>query len=183
MTILTTILAALCGILLYGFVYYNKKYREEVEHQKHIIKIPASEFMGTPVRRLVQFVDIKDSNANLTIMVLERQGYTYRREYDKGDILCFVKIDAKKGVGTLTIADAAKRDAKNAIILDGKFYNYIEDKEYNKCERCALYEKCDKLHDNFEEGWQSICETLFEWPFEQDHRFEEVTDTDPTPTT
>ena len=101
MTIISIILATVSIVSLAVARYYYEKYHDEVEHHKHIISIPSSEFIGTPVRKLVQFVDIKDANVNLTIGILEKQGYTYRREYDKGDILCFVKTEEKTGFGTV----------------------------------------------------------------------------------
>ena len=101
MTILSIILVAVSVVSLAVARYYYEKYKDKVERQKHVISIPSSEFMGIQARRLVQFVDLKNPVSNHTIGMLEKQGYTYRREYDKGEFLCFVKNEEKKGVVTV----------------------------------------------------------------------------------
>lgn len=168
-----TSLAIFCGVMILRALWLEmkaKRLAKELEQQKHIISIPASSLVSA--RKLVQFADLKDSNVNLTIGQLERMGYTYRREYDKGDILCFVKTEQKEGVGTLTKTDAALMKAKNAVIIDGHPYEFIKDSEQGECDRCALKEQCDEYADQFDHGCETLCRAIFKDV--SNHRFKDL---------
>lgn len=65
----------------------------------------------------------------------------------------------------------------NAVIIDGKRYDLVEDTDQvGKCDRCALRKQCDEYTEQFEQGAYTLCEVFVDYRTALKSRYELKTD-------
>ena len=50
----------------------------------------------------------------------------------------------------------------NAIIINSIQYDLVKDEGYNKCDRCALLEICNKIEDHLDDACVPLCLEVFD---------------------